>query len=173
MREKEAQVIIALAFGQGRNKTPGKSNEALARVVADLDKKYDLPIVAQWEIADCIPESVKGEKDLIVGGRRQDKRYFDTLEVMGQAKDHCAKFGLSRAIIVAHPDHLAQVVPVAEKSGFEVVVADTKKVPYDPVIRSRSRSGPEATKDSWCGIILSGISFPNGRYLSKIRSAAI
>ena len=132
MEEKEAQVIIALSFGQGRNGTPGLSNEALARAVAVLDDKYNLPIVAQWEIADCIPERMKEEKDLIVDERRQDKQYFDTLEVLGQAKDHCARFGLVRAIIVAHPDHLPQAMPAALRKGLKSVAADTKNVPYDP-----------------------------------------
>ena len=132
MDEIEAQVIIALSFGQGKNGTPGLSNEALARVVAELDDKYNLPIVAQWEIADCIPEHMKGERDLIVDERRQDKQYFDTIEVLRQSKDHCAKFGFDRAIIVAHPDHLPQVMPVVLQRGLKAVAADTKNVPYDP-----------------------------------------
>lgn len=56
------KVIIALAFGQGRpdengRPTPGKSNEALAKIVAELDEKYNLPIIAQWKTPTVFPSA--------------------------------------------------------------------------------------------------------------------
>jgi len=132
MEEKKAQIIIALSFGQGANGKPGLSNEALAEVVVELDDKYGLPIVAQWEIADCIPERMKNEKDLVVRKHRQEGQYLDTYEVLAQAKEHCDKFGFKKAIVVAHPDHAPRCTAVAVKLGFDVTIANTANVPYDP-----------------------------------------
>jgi hypothetical protein len=132
MEEKDAQVIIALSFGQGRNKTPGKSNEALARVIANLDDKYNLPIVAQWEIADCISGRLSEPGDLVVREHREKGNYLDTYEVLVQAKIHCDKFGFAKAAIVAHPDHAPRCAAVAAKIGFDVLIADTTDIPYDP-----------------------------------------
>jgi len=132
MEEKDAQIIIALSFGQGRSGTPGASNEALARVVASLDEKYNLPIVAQWEIADCIPERMASPLDLVVRNHRQAGEYLDTVEVLVQAKEHCQNSGFTKVVIVAHPDHLPRAMAMAQKLGLETVAADTKKVPYDP-----------------------------------------
>jgi hypothetical protein len=132
MEEKDAQVIIALSFGQGINNTPGKSNEVLAQIVADFENKYALPIVAQWEIADCIPERIQDVMSFVVREHRQKGQYLDTFEVLAQAKEYCDKFGFRKAIIVAHPDHMPRCVAVAKKIGFDVAIADTKKVPYDP-----------------------------------------
>lgn len=131
MEEKDAQAIMALSFGQGRNGAPGLSNEALAQVVAALDGKYNLPIVAQWEIADCIPDRLNDPEDLIVRKHRQEGQYLDTYEVLMQAKEHCDKYGLKKVIVVAHPDHMPRCAAVAIKLGFEVAIAATAGVPYD------------------------------------------
>jgi len=132
MEEKEGEVIISLSFGQGRQGAPGLSNEALARVVAELDEKYDLPIVAQWEIANCVSGRMKDPWDLAIGQHRREGQYLDTFEVLAQAKIHCDKFGFNKAIIVAHPDHASRVLLMAEKIGFAALAADAKDVPYDP-----------------------------------------
>jgi len=119
-------------IGQGSNGTPGLSNKALSRVVARLAKKFNLPVIAQWEIADCIPELFKSGNSLIIHQHRDKGQYLDTYEVLYQAKIHCDEFGYKRSLIVAHPDHVPRCAALAKKLGFEVAVADTSEVPYDP-----------------------------------------
>jgi len=132
MEEKDAQIIIALSFGQGRDGAPGLSNEALARVASGLREKYNLPLISQHEIADCMPEITSNPQDLVVRESRKKGQYLDTAEVLAQAKIHCAKFGFTKAIIVAHPDNAPRVLLLSQKNGFEAVVADAKGVLYDP-----------------------------------------
>ena len=132
MEEKDVQIIIALSFGQGSGGSPGLSNEALARVVSKLAKKYNVPVIAQWEIADCIPDLSESQQNLIVREHRQSGQYLDTYEVLNQAKFHCDRLGFKKALVVAHPDHAPRCAAVAKKLGFEVAVADTQSVPYDP-----------------------------------------
>jgi len=131
MDVKESQVIIALAFGQGVNKTPGKSNEALAKIVEKLCEKERPPLCLQWEVADCLPGLVKSH-DLVVRRHREKDKYLDTYEVLAQAKAYCDRLGIERAIIVAHPDHAPRCAAVAAKLGLGVQIADTAGVPYDP-----------------------------------------
>lgn len=132
MKEAAAQIIIALSFGQGKNNSPGKSNESLAEIASYLAAKYKLPIVAQWEIAGCIPGFSNDGCNFAVLKHRKDGQYLDTYEVLAQAKDYCFKSGKAKAIIVAHPDHAPRCLAVAQKLGFEAVAADTRNVPYDP-----------------------------------------
>jgi len=132
MEEKDAQVIIALSFGQGMEGAPGLSNEALARVVSGLREKYNLLLISQREIADCMPEITSNPQNLVVCESRKKGQYLDTAEVLAQAKIHCAKFGFTKAIIVAHPDHAPRVLLLSKKNGFDAVAADTRDVPYDP-----------------------------------------
>jgi hypothetical protein len=47
---ENAQVIIGMAFGantKGRNEEPGMSNEAIGRVIQDLWRQKQLPLIAQ------------------------------------------------------------------------------------------------------------------------------
>ena len=132
MEEKDAQIIIALSFGQGRDGAPGLSNEALARVASGLMEKYNLPLISQHEIADCMPQGAAKPQDLVVRESRKKGQYLDTAEVLAQAKIHCTKFGFTKAIVAAHPDHAPRVLLLCQKLGFDAVVADTKDVPYDP-----------------------------------------
>lgn len=131
MKEIDAQIIIALSFGQGGNNSSGKSNKSLAKIVSALVDKYKLPVVAQWEIAGCLQGFLSDKRNLIIFKHRNDRQYLDTYEVLAQAKDYCLGLGSMKAIIVAHPDHAARCIAVAQKLGFKTVVADTKTVPYD------------------------------------------
>lgn len=126
-RLKDAQVIIAQSFGL-REKDPGLSNKALANYVKHLHLKYSLPLVLQWEIADCLPDMPKAG---VIRHHRTKGEYLDTREVLIQAKEICQSKIWSRALIVAHPDHMWRVARTAEKLGFIVVIADTGSIPYD------------------------------------------
>lgn len=140
---RNAQVIIAQSLGLRGNK-PGISNEALARVIADLHQRYGLPLVVQWEIADCLPHIPKAG---VIQRHRQKGKYLDTHEVLSQEWEICAKNGWTRAIVVAHQDHLWRVMRTAERIGFHAIPADVRGIPYDPFssqswTRSRMRFIP-------------------------------
>lgn len=126
------QAILGLSFGQGKNNSPGLTNEKLAEVVKRLWLEYKLPLFLQWEIADCLLGILGESSDLVVREHRQKGEYLDTREVILQAWDFSQKKNIKKVIVVAHPDHMPRVLLTAEKIGFEVVPADTKDVPYDP-----------------------------------------
>lgn len=132
MEGADKKAILALSFGQGADGTSGKSNEALAKVVKKLHEESDLPMFLQWEIADCITGLIDKGRDLVVRKHRAEGKYLDTYEVIAQAWEFAKKRGIRRAVIVAHPDHAFRCAAVAVKIGFDVEIANTAKVPYDP-----------------------------------------
>jgi len=123
--------ILALAFGQGANGTPGKSNEALAAVVKKFHEENGFPMFLQWEIADCISKLIKADRDLVVRKHRAEDKYLDTYEVIAQAWEFAKRHDIKKVIVAAHPDHMKRCVMVAKKIGFIVEEADTLSVPYD------------------------------------------
>lgn len=123
-----SQVVLAQSLGY-REKDPGLSNRALAKVVASLYHGFGLPLVLQWEVADCIPELPKVG---VIRKHRREGEYLDTYEVLAQSAEICKAHGWQRAILVSHPDHCWRVKKTAERLGFKVTVPDTSLVPYDP-----------------------------------------
>lgn len=137
---RSAHVIIAQSLGL-RGKKPGISNEALAKIVFNLHYRYGLPLVLQWEIADCLPHTVKAG---VVRQHQEKEEYLDTHEVLSQEWEICTKKGWTRAIVVAHQDHMWRVVRTAENIGFHAVPANVRNIPYDSLssqswTRSRAR----------------------------------
>ncbi len=124
---KNADVIIGQSFGL-RQDGPGKSNEALAKIVRGLNEKYKIPLVLQWEIADCLPDL---PIFYVTKEHRIKGEYLDTYEVLFQAKTICKKRGWKKAIILAHSDHHWRCMMVAKKLEFELIAIDTSSVPYD------------------------------------------
>ena len=125
-----AQVILAQSFGLAGDGIPGGvSNEAMAKIVKEIHRQYELPMVLQWEIADCLIDlPMVG----VVREHRKFGKYLDTREVLVQSFLVCKKQGWTRVIVVAHPDHIWRVKKVAEKLGLDVFIPDTSSVPYDP-----------------------------------------
>jgi hypothetical protein len=120
-------VIIGLSFGKRGNK-PGISNRFLGQAVRKLYEEYNLPIILQWEIADClidIPVLKRIESHRIKGD------YLDTYEVLYQARKFCKEKKLNKPILVAHQDHLPRVIKVAKKLGFKPIKKEFLYIPYD------------------------------------------
>ncbi|OGE84836.1 MAG: hypothetical protein A3J48_03425 [Candidatus Doudnabacteria bacterium RIFCSPHIGHO2_02_FULL_46_11] len=147
----QADVIVALSFG-GRVNGPGKSNVALARLTEDLSRRYNLPVIAQWEIAhssldlqDKLLHIVRKARNKQLGRltkiihtlttKRVDEKdlgnYLDSYEVLMQAAEICLKQGLKKAIIVAHHDHLWRTSKIAEAVGFEPLHPFAQVTIYD------------------------------------------
>ena len=123
----DSQVILAQSFGL-RPSDPGESNKALAKIVENLYKRFQLPLVLQWEIVYYLPDiPMEG----IIREHRQAGKYLDTFEALNQSKDICKQHGWKKAIIIAHPDHIWRVAETARKMGFTVRIVDTQSVPYD------------------------------------------
>ena len=142
---RRSDVVIALSFGLGKNGM-GMSNLQLAFAAEDVCDRYNIPVIAQWEIADShlLTDTYKAG---VVREHRVEGKYLDTREVLEQAAAICAKEGWKKAIIVAHPDHLWRCAEAAKKFGFEVAIADTSCVVYDEGsvqswTRSRSKFVP-------------------------------
>lgn len=123
----EADVVIGQSFGL-RKDSPGISNEALAEIARKLHKRYNFPLVLQWEISDCLPDLPKAD---IVREHRIKGKYLDTYEMIFQAKRLCAQKGWGKAIILAHPDHYWRCMMTAKNLDFEIITVDTSSVPYD------------------------------------------
>lgn len=130
--EKEiasADVIISQSFG---SREPyygfGISNEKLAILVWRIHLKYRIPLILQWEIADCIPDLPKA---YVVEKHRIEGEYLDTYECIYQQRVFCQTKGWQKAIMIAHPDHYWRCMMVAKKLGFKVIAIDTSSVPYD------------------------------------------
>ncbi len=125
---EKADVLIGQSFGNRPNNDPGKSNKELARIAKRVHEKYGVPLVLQWEIADCINDVSKAG---VVRKHQEKNKYLDTYEVIVQSKDICERSGWRKAIILAHPQHCWRCVMTAKKLGLDTLVVATKKVPYD------------------------------------------
>jgi hypothetical protein len=122
-----ADVIIGQSFGL-RKRNPGKSNEAMADIARKLHDQYNLPLVLQWEIANCLPNL---PKDFVVREHHIKGEYLDTYESLYQQRVFCQTKGWTKAIMIAHSDHYWRCMMVAERLGFYVIAVDTSSVPYD------------------------------------------
>lgn len=141
----KTEAIISFAFGFGPAKIknpskqynpkyyyPGKSNEALAKVIEKIYKKIKIPIYAQWEVA----EALKKKKIPVKYVAKPGKDYLGTKGVI----EKMLKNGLNnykKIIIVAHPDHIYRCKKITEKAFKEkeykvtILIANNSTVPYD------------------------------------------
>lgn len=125
-----ADSIVAFSMGFIKEEgviKPGKSNEFLAGVVEKYQKQFKLPVISQWEIAECLQEAAH----LIIRKHRKEDKYLDTHEVAYQAKRVLNVEKLSRPIIVAEPFHMWRCFMTVKKLGFFPRVADTSGCPFD------------------------------------------
>lgn len=124
---RNADVVLGQAFGL-RKFSPGKSNEALAKIARKLHQRFNLPLVLQWEIAECLPDLPIAE---VVREHRLKGKYLDTFEMLFQIRVMSGKHGWERAVVLAHPHHHWRCMMVAKRLGFDVLVVDVSSVPYD------------------------------------------
>ena len=124
---KNAEVIIGQSFGIGE-RSSGKSNKAMANIARKIHSHYKIPLVLQWEIADCL---LNLKKAFVARKHRIKGKYLDTYESLYQQRVFCQTKGWTQAIMLAHPDHYWRCMMVAKKLGFDVVAVDTSSVPYD------------------------------------------
>lgn len=147
---KDGKAYVLPAFGYGPKKKgvvrlfknynpktykPGKSNEAIAQIVATL---YGLdikrPIFAQWEIAEALKKYniIVPEKNIA----KPKRGYLGTAGDIEQWMDNGLKT-YNSVILVTHPYYayrpkeIIQSVSEKRSQKIKVLVADTSAVPFD------------------------------------------
>lgn len=148
---KNGQAYILPAFGYGSKKKgiksnpdhynpkfyePGRSNEAVARIVTALHKQgISRPIFAQWEVAEALKKYgiIVPEKNI---AKPTKGKYLGTIGDIEQWLDN----GLSKyntVILATHPYYayrpkeIIQQVLFKKKKKIKVLIADTSSVPFD------------------------------------------
>lgn len=116
---KDADAIIAQSFGtRERGGSPGRVNAILAEHASALALKYRLPIIAQEEIHDALPDPtgafrVSGEASATDGSG------LDSWAMLQRAHDLIGGGAIiERPIIVAQAHHIGRVAAQAVKLGM-------------------------------------------------------
>ncbi|MDE2001780.1 MAG: hypothetical protein KGI60_04435 [Patescibacteria group bacterium] len=124
-------VILALSFGQ-RKGEPCLSNIGIAEAIKDclFWAKHRPPILAQWEVAECLKKTCVPVRH-IVREHRVKGKYLDSYECLDQMAIVCRANGWKVAFIAAHPHHRFRCQLIAEKLGL-TTFAPKLNVPYDP-----------------------------------------
>ncbi len=148
---KEADSILAFAFGNGiaknGNQTPGKMNEQLADLVVKLYKKIKKPVYAQWEIAQAIGKRIP-EKDLFPIYPTVDEGgnliYLNTTGVALDAVEQAGGFDrMGNTLVVAFYEHNIRAVRTAREAGLKAYAPAGYEMPSD----YDERSGQPWTRD--------------------------
>jgi len=126
---KDVQAVLGQSFGQGKNSTPGKSNEALALLAGEISQRFQTPLILQWEIKDGLKPM---RNCWVIENHEKQDTYLDTYEVIRQSVKICKDNKWTTVAILAHPDHVWRVKMVVEKFGLKTVIVDTSDIPYDP-----------------------------------------
>lgn len=146
----EFDSLLVFAFGNriGPNGElfPGPVNEELARITQSLAVKHDVPVFAQWEIADILIAEGASRVVSVTPDIGSDGTiiYLSTDGVARKAIRLAAEMGvhLGRAGVLGHVDHVERCRRTADKAGMETVVLPDDLMPsfYD------SASGQEWTR---------------------------
>lgn len=146
----EFDSILAFAFGNrildDGTVLPGPVNHELARVTKVLRGDVEVPIIAQWEIADIL--IAHGVKNVVSITPDEDNEgnivYLSTDGVARKAIRMAAelKFDVGRVAVVGHRDHVERCRLTAAKAGIQVMTLPEEIMPnlYD------SESGQEWTR---------------------------
>lgn len=118
---KDADAIIAQSFGtRERGSNPGGVNIILAELARALALKYNIPIIAQEEIYDALPEPT-GAFRISGEASATDGSGLDSWALLQRAHDLiggvAAKI-IERPIIVAQAHHIGRVAAQAAKFGM-------------------------------------------------------
>lgn len=127
---EQAQVVIALSCGGRANSAWDPTDFALAAYAREASAKYNIPVMAQWEVADQLPAQTP--PCFTVRTHRGEGMRLDTREVLEQMKVECDKRGFTRIVLVAHRIHAPRAARAAEKLGFTVTTEDTPLAELDP-----------------------------------------
>lgn len=127
---RTADCIVAFSYGLDEGNQPGSTNEEEALIVSDLQRRWGLPLMLQWEVADCLPLKLRNHQ--IVRQHRIKGKDLDTREVAIQIAAELLRDPRYRPIVVAHPLHMWRCMKSLDQLGFQSMAADTKGVQCNP-----------------------------------------
>ena len=123
----DASAIIAFSYGfrfdENGNRIPGPVNEALAQCVLDTYTKKNVPVFAQWEIAQCLRGKIPDERlKNIVPEKNIPEGNVVYLSSEGVVKSAMA-LGMQTqlypsVLVVAHSLHLVRCLRIVVSFGF-------------------------------------------------------
>ena len=119
--------LVSLSFGKGT------TNNYLANIIRELYLNCSVDkVIVQKEIADELPAD--RFDILVIREHRQEGKYLDTIEVLGQVKELLiSSFTLKKPkiLLVAHPLHFYRAWKIAEKMGFKVIEGRVPEMRFD------------------------------------------
>lgn len=125
-----ADCVFAHAGAYTTAGEPGKMNEYLVEMIADLYQKTRLPIFAQGEMARLLIA-----RGIPVAGstptQAESEEYLDSVGVTKVFKTLADKRGWRRPIMVSYHPHLWRGKAAAEKIGMEILVPHIRPGIYD------------------------------------------
>jgi hypothetical protein len=122
--------FIILSFGDGRPEH-GKSNQMLAIEAMDYSKRWEAPIIAQWEVACTIAKHHSDNIILDSIHMKKDEKYLKTRQVLKRAKEIMEERGYDAAIFFAHPAHLPRVRFTARQEHIKEARQIVLDIPWD------------------------------------------
>ena len=134
----KANSILAFAFGniyaKNGNQILGKMNKQLADMVVKIYNQKQLPVYAQWEIAEAIGDRIP-KKDIHSIYPIVDDSGLEYLDTAGVAKDALRQAGgidnISTAIVIAFKEHELRAVRTARELGIDAYAPKGIKLPDD------------------------------------------
>ena len=115
-------IVFAFSFGLGLEMTTGRTNLALASFIRNINSKYELPIFAQWEIADALLD-MGVEVDFRAIPRNT---YLSTKGVRDQFCEELRRrgipFGETNIVLISHPDHRFRCMQHIESCGLSTII---------------------------------------------------
>ena len=142
MLAQQATAVIAFSFGnriaEGRGKagdqvqhidasTPGPINTRLAEAVHAIRLIRDIPVYAQWEIADVLKQTYGMDRVISIAPEKGPDGQVVYLSTEGVAKAALRQAGAPEALrcaaVVGHRDHVKRCILVARDSGMTQAAA--------------------------------------------------
>lgn len=131
-RLTDADSVIAQSFGYRTNdgrSLPGPVNEALAEAASTYASELGIPVIAQHEIAENIPDRLL---ERVIEHHRTEGKYLDTYEVLEQQLKILGELALRKSIVIAQAHHVTRVNRQANKLGMDTVVPEGLPRIWDP-----------------------------------------
>mmetsp|Transcript_7427 Transcript_7427/g.8568 ORF Transcript_7427/g.8568 Transcript_7427/m.8568 type:complete len:314 (+) Transcript_7427:257-1198(+) len=125
--------VLAFAFGQGMDDTPGGTNEGLAWGIHQLLERYkaealEAPLVlAQVEVSDALQQLYNIHANFTA---RPNGTYLTTYGVMDQFSNQLAPNHITQVVVVAHKDHAIRCAKTAEHFNYTVLGTFTSRIPW-------------------------------------------
>ncbi|WP_068079830.1 hypothetical protein [Novosphingobium rosa] len=159
MPAQEADSLIAYSFGNrlapgadGRSleptaSLPGPINASLAEAVSRIRAIRDIPVYAQWEIAQILEQNYHIDRVTPLYPERGADGAITYLSTEGVAKAALRHAGsasaLGRVAIVGHRDHVKRCILTSQQAGLTAAAISGIALPvaYDP------QSGQPWTRD--------------------------